>query len=172
MRFSYFENVYFFTATILNWQNLLSDDRMKTIIVQSLKYMSSERCRFLGFVIMPNHIHILLEFKNDSKENFQRDFLKYSAQRFIQIMRNEDPSRLKSYQSTQKDRKYQIWERRPLWVKIDFEEKFNVKLNYIHHNPISGKWKLSDSTEAYKWSSAAFHAGLENEFEWLEMLDH
>jgi hypothetical protein len=31
------------------------------------------------------------------------------------------------------------------------------KLDYIHHNPISGKWNLADTFIDYKHSSAGFY---------------
>ncbi len=50
----------FFTATILEWKHLLADDRMKQIIVSSLQFLVNDRrVKVYGFVIMPNHIHII-----------------------------------------------------------------------------------------------------------------
>ena len=34
---------------------------------------------------------------------------------------------------------------------------FHQKLDYIHHNPVSGKWKLSHEYTDYPHSSAAFY---------------
>jgi len=35
-------------------------------------------------------------------------------------------------------------------AKAIFSEKFLVqKLNYIHHNPITGKWKLAEDFVSY-----------------------
>ena len=167
--FSYFIDLYFFTATILNWQNLLDDDRMKEIIIKSLEYMSEKRTKIYGFVIMPNHIHMLLTLEDgQSQADFQRDFLKYTSQRFIQIMRNENNPKLNNYLSTQKDRKYQIWERRPYWTEVNKQEIFDTKLKYIHNNPLSGKWNLCNIPEEYKWSSCMFYEGMENNFPFLK----
>ena len=41
----------------------------------------------------------------------------------------------------------------------DFIEQ---KLNYIHKNPISGKWNLADSYVDYPYSSARFYEYGEN----------
>ncbi len=39
-----------------------------------------------------------------------------------------------------------------------FSEKFLLqKLNYIHHNPVSGKWKLAKDFVSYEHSSASFY---------------
>ena len=39
-----------------------------------------------------------------------------------------------------------------------FSEKFLIqKLNYIHHNPVSGKWRLAKDFVSYEHSSALFY---------------
>jgi REP element-mobilizing transposase RayT len=49
----------FFTATILEWKNLLADDRMKDIIISSLQFLVNDgRVKVYAFVLMPNHIHV------------------------------------------------------------------------------------------------------------------
>ena len=51
----------FFTATIFEWKHLLADDKYKNIIIESLLFLKSEKSVviYYGFVIMPNHIHII-----------------------------------------------------------------------------------------------------------------
>jgi putative transposase len=57
-----FSNTYFFTATALNW-NLIFDEAAKNIIVKSLKHLvDHKKILVLGFVVMPNHLHILMAY--------------------------------------------------------------------------------------------------------------
>ncbi|MEJ7675354.1 MAG: hypothetical protein WKF59_22265 [Chitinophagaceae bacterium] len=43
-------------------------------------------------------------------------------------------------------------------AKAIFSERFLVqKLKYIHHNPITGKWKLAEDFVSYEHSSASFY---------------
>ena len=43
-------------------------------------------------------------------------------------------------------------------IKPCYNEKFLLqKLNYIHNNPVAGKWKLSNLPEEYVHSSACFY---------------
>ncbi len=43
-------------------------------------------------------------------------------------------------------------------AKAIFSEKFLVqKLNYIHYNPVTGKWKLAKDFVSYEHSSASFY---------------
>ena len=52
--------IQFFTASILGWKRLLEPNKYKSIIMGSLKYLVKEQRIYLyGFVIMPNHIHLI-----------------------------------------------------------------------------------------------------------------
>lgn len=52
--------IYFLTATINNWNKLLTEDIMKEIITSSLKYLSvQKKIEVYAFVIMPNHLHFV-----------------------------------------------------------------------------------------------------------------
>ena len=65
-RKSYMEigEVFFWTATINNWQHLLSEDRFKEVIIQSLRTLSERGLAdIFAFVIMPNHIHLIWRTK-------------------------------------------------------------------------------------------------------------
>ncbi len=56
--FNYYPH--FFTATILEWKHLLSDDHMKNIIISSLDFLVTDKSiKVYAFVVMPDHIHII-----------------------------------------------------------------------------------------------------------------
>ena len=61
------EYILFFTATILDWKPLLKPDDHKKIIMDSLKFLTLNKRIFLyGFVIMPNHIHLLWRMQENN----------------------------------------------------------------------------------------------------------
>jgi putative transposase len=102
---------------------------------------------------MPNHIHILWCKQPEwLDKNVQQHFAKFTAQ---QLKFSLNPTELLNYKSTQNDRQYQFWERRPhiatMYNRIVLEEK----LDYIHANPV--KANLCDLPENYKFSSAAYY---------------
>ena len=66
----------FFTATCNNWQLLLQPDKHKQLIMDSLRFLVEDKRIWLyGFVIMPNHIHLLWR-KQDAwlNKNIQQIF--------------------------------------------------------------------------------------------------
>ncbi|MGK2863242.1 MAG: hypothetical protein ACSLE0_15025 [Chitinophagaceae bacterium] len=61
-RKSYIEigEVFFWTATINQWQKLLLQHKYKEVVINSLEYLSREgKIDVYAFVIMPNHIHLI-----------------------------------------------------------------------------------------------------------------
>jgi putative transposase len=89
---------YFWTATINNWQRLLSDDAYKDVIIASLQHLSNQnKIDVFAFVIMPNHIHLIWRIKEmNGKETPQGSFLKYTGHEFKKMLRTENPEALKS----------------------------------------------------------------------------
>lgn len=148
----------FFTATCLNWQPLLREDSRKNIIMDSLKFLVEDiRIWLYGFVIMPNHIH-LLWCKQDKwvDKNIQQQFLKYTAQQIkFEMINHQKLDELELYRSTQSDRKFHFWERRPYKATMYNRKIADQKIDYIHHNPV--KAGLCSDPGEYKYSSYAFY---------------
>ena len=153
----------FFTATILEWKNLLQPDKYKDIVVNSLRFLVKEqRIKLYGFVIMWNHQHLIWQMMPGmEREDVQRDFLKGTAKRIKADLRYYHPQKLKEFRVNAKDRRYQIWEKNSLSVELRNEKVFRQKLDYLHNNPVrAGICKLP---EEYKYSSAKFYnTGVDN----------
>ncbi|MDZ7898648.1 MAG: transposase [Arcicella sp.] len=149
----------FFTATNLWWKKLLKPDKYKQIIVDSLAFLvKNERVKVYGFVIMPNHIHIVWRINEEHKrEDVQRDFLKFTAQQIKQDLEINHPAVLSHFEVNLKDRKYQFWERNPLSVDLYSRKIVYQKLKYIHSNPLQDKWQLAKKPEDYWFSSYRFY---------------
>lgn len=156
----------FFTATILEWKPLLTDDTYKDIIINSLLFLKNEKSIVVfGFVIMPNHIHLIWQIQDGYKrERIQNRFLKFTAQQIkFRLIDNNDQA-LSQFRVNTSDREYQIWERNALSVDLWSEPVFMQKLNYIHNNPLQHKWQLAKFPEDYKYSSAKFYETGDDEF--------
>jgi len=151
------EHPQFFTATILEWKKLLKPEKYKSIIIDSLRFLvSDKRIKLFAFVIMDNHIHLIWQIMDEMKEkDVQRDFLKYTAQRIKQDLYRNHKSVLAMFLVRAKDRRYQFWERNALSIELRTEKVFLQKLNYIHANPVRAG--LCQHAEHYKYSTARFY---------------
>ena len=152
-------HIQFFTATIYKWIPILFDNRFKDIITDSLTYLVREkRCEIYGFVIMPNHIHLIWKIDPSHQlEDVQRDFLKYTGQQFRFKLKDSDSGALEKFEVNLKDRKYQFWQRNSFSIDLWSRQVVEQKLDYIHHNPVSGKWNLSADFVQYYYSSASYY---------------
>jgi putative transposase len=161
------EHANFITITCLEWRYILVEDSFKEIIISSLKFLSdSKRVNIFAFCIMSNHLHMIWQMIGDHrKEDVQRDFLKYTGQRILKVMRNSKSPLLDKLYVGAKDRKYQVWERNALSIPLYSDKAFFQKLNYIHNNPVVAG--LCDSAEDYKFSSALFYSRGVRNFDFL-----
>jgi len=129
--------LYFYTATIINWRPLLKSDTLKLIIMNSLKYLvDAKKIRIYGFVLMPNHIHLIWELLElNGKEKPHASFMKFTSHNFQKVLRENNPKGLELFLSDKKTRKYQFWQRNSLRVILYTPDIIYQKLDYIHNNP-------------------------------------
>ena len=122
--------LFFSTSTILNWKPLLKPNGNKDIIISSLEHLvDRKRINLYGFVVMPTHIHSIFSLcEGNLLKDVQRDFGKYTAQQLKLNIHLDDMFSIEEFNSTQIDRNYQIWERRPLSIPIYNDKPFYQKL--------------------------------------------
>jgi REP element-mobilizing transposase RayT len=147
----------FYTATIYEWQHLLADNKHKDIIVDSLKFLVTQKqIQLNAFVIMSNHIHLIWQPQSGfSPTDIQSSFMKYTAQQFKHSLTENNMDALASFKVNKYDREYQFWKREPLGIELISPAVFEQKLNYIHCNPVRAG--LCINPEDYYYSSAAFY---------------
>lgn len=147
----------FYTATIVEWKTLLTDDKHKDIIIKSLEFLVKEKRIILNaFVIMSNHIHLIWQpMFGFTLSDIQTSFMKYTAQQLKRSLSNSNPAMIEEFKVNKYDRAYQIWKREPLSVELRTHEVFIQKLEYIHYNPV--KAGLCIHPEDYYYSSARFY---------------
>ena len=137
--------IYFYTSTIVGWKRLLKPDPYKKIIINSLKNLADRRCiQIYGFVIMPNHIHLIWEMlKMNGKEMPDTSLIKFTAHEFKQELSHNYPHILAMFKADTNDREYQFWQRDALAIRLFSREMLIQKLEYIHSNPLKERWDLA-----------------------------
>src|SRR6478609_3424173 len=160
----------FLTVTNLNWLPVLQNHHHKQILIEALKHrVVLKQVSIYAFVIMPNHFHAIWQLHDGiNKVSFQRDLLKFTVRSILKFMLMNDDPLLNSLKVKAADRQQQVWERNSLSIDLWSEKVFIQKLNYIHNNPVRGKWKLSLTPEEYKYGSALFYETGIDEFGFLE----
>ena len=136
--------VYFWTITINKWQHLLNSDENKMIVINSLQWLvQNTLVKIYGYVIMPNHIHLIWEqLSMNGKEFPKNSFEKFTAKTLVNKMKQEKDRSLQKYAVKATDRQYNIWLRDPLAVLVSSREMAAQKLEYMHLNPLQPHWTL------------------------------
>ena len=75
---------------------------------------------------------------------------------------------LKHYEVNQANKKHEIWQRDSLGIEVYSREVAKQKLDYIHFNPVSGKWNLAKDDIDYYFSSARFYETSVDDFGFLK----
>ena len=162
--------IFFWTATINQWQKLMLQDEYKEVVISSLEYLSNAgKIDVYAFVIMPNHIHLIWKTNElNGKETAQGSFLKYTAHEFIKMLHRE--GKLASYKVDAENKKHEFWQRDSLAVHLYSCEVAFQKLKYIHNNPLTEHWQLAKQPYDYKYSSARYYELYEKNFSFLKDL--
>ena len=178
-RKSYIEigEVFFWTATINQWQNLLWENSYKDVITSSLEYLSNAgKIDVFAFVIMTNHLHLIWRTNeltrqlSGGKETAQGSFLKYTAHEFRKMLVKEGGGKLSSYKVDAENKKHEFWQRDSLAIPLYSRAVAFQKLKYIHNNPLAEHWQLAKHPCDYKYSSARYYEVNEKNFSFLKDL--
>lgn len=114
-----------------------------------------------GYVIMTNHIHLIIQSEHAELSDLLRDFKKYTATRILDLLQNNPESRRewilerfhKATLSHSRNKNYQVWQYGNHAEEIYSEKFLWSKLNYIHLNPIKAGFVARASD--YIYSSAS-----------------
>lgn len=149
--------IYFWTATIHSWYDLLTDDVNKQIICNSLQTLSERKLiSVYGFVIMPTHIHLIWQLhEKNGKESAKGSFMKFTAHEFKKKLQGNKA--LDKFKVNASNKQYEFWQRDSLGIEIYSKSVAIQKLGYMHFNPVKGKWKLAFDDLSYFYSSARFY---------------
>ena len=159
--------IYFWTATIHKWLHLLESDLNKQLIIGYLKKLTDDGLiTVYAFVMMPNHIHLVWQQnKLNGKETPKSSLLKYTGHEFLKQLKAESKSYL--YEVNAANKKHEIWQRDSLGIEIYSVKVAKQKIDYIHNNPVNGKWQLAKDYLSYHYSSARFYETGIDEFGFL-----
>jgi REP element-mobilizing transposase RayT len=153
---------YFLTTTAAKHAHIFKREPVIRIILDSLHFIRTNKgIKLFVFVVMPNHIHLIVQFPEIyTPSDMMRDFKRHTARQIIRQFQVEE--RMKELGVLQRsnedqDQEYKVWEE-GYDARDIFSQKFlSQKMEYIHYNPCQPQWKLAGAPEEYPWSSARFY---------------
>lgn len=113
-----------------------------------------------GYVIMSNHLHIIIQSSNNDLSGLIRDFKKFTAKAMINQIKTEKESRRdwllelfsKATETHTRNKVYQFWRYGNHPEEIFGKKYLWSKLDYIHLNPVRAG--LVEKASHYLYSSA------------------
>ena len=158
--------IFFVTFSCYKWLPLISITNSYSSVYKWFGILNEKGADILGYVIMPNHVHLLIYLRKGAPQlnklisNGKR-FLAYQIVHQLKVMQRHDIlSKLSAgvqANERKKGKKHQVF-RLSFDARVCFDEKMvEQKLDYIHANPVSGKWQLENDFADYEHSSAGFY---------------
>lgn len=152
---------HFVTFTVHQWVDVFTRREYINIFLDSVKFCQREKgLKVHAWVIMTNHIHMIISSEGAKLSDIIRDLKKFTAsQIFRAIESNSKESRKRWLQwLLKKDNKVWFWEEGYHGEQILTESFFQFKLDYIHMNPV--KAGFVEKEEEYSYSSCSDYYGI------------
>lgn len=162
-----YDGIYFITFTCCRWLHLFEEAKAYEAVYKWFDYLKSKGHYITGFVIMPNHVHVLIAFRNtqgqsiNSIEGNGKRFMAYEIVKRLKDLKKEEMLKsLETYVNAKeklKGKLHEVFEPSFDWKECTTDKFIEQKLNYIHENPCRGRWELSKYPEEYNHSSASYY---------------
>ncbi len=153
---------YYITATVVDWIDIFTRQTYRDSIIESLDYCIKNKGMILyGYVIMSNHIHLIIQSEDGKLSDLIRDFKKFTAKNILDKIQAVPESRkewmLESFklaaEKHTRNKNYQFWQYGNHAEEIYSNKFMWSKLDYIHLNPVRAG--LVEKASHYIYSSAS-----------------
>ena len=154
------DHLYFVTTTAAEHTHIFRRDIVKRILGDGLYYVSlMNRVTLYAFVIMPNHVHAIIQCPPEvPPKDRARAYKGDTARLIVRHYQVEDQQpaleALRRLVTRPQKQEYKVWEDGYLAKAVESSDFLQQKLNYTHDNPVQPHWQLVELPEHYPWSSA------------------
>lgn len=162
------EATYYLTFQVVGWADVFSRQIYRDIIIDSFKYcIENKGLELFAYVIMTNHVHVIMRSKNGNLSDIVRDFKKYTSKQILELIsssniesRREWLEMIFKYHARFNKRagERQLWTHENHAVELSTNEMMDSRLNYIHNNPVRAG--IVQNPEDYIYSSASNYADM------------
>jgi len=152
---------HFITPTVVDWIDVFTRQTYRDIVIESLDYCIKNKGMILyGYVIMSNHIHMIVQSEDGKLSDLIRDFKKFTAKNILEKIKNSPESRREwmlerfklAAEGHKRNKEYQFWQYGNHAEEIYSTTFMWSKLHYIHLNPVRAG--LVAKASEYIYSSA------------------
>lgn len=155
------EGQYFITCTVHQWIDVFTKEVYKEILLDSIRHCQENKgLQVYGWVLMTNHIHMIISSNKNKLTDIIRDFKKYTATKIVDAIANNATESRKNWLLwlLKNDNEINFWQEGYHGEEIFTFEFFETKLNYMHQNPV--KAGIVEKEEEYLYSSCGDYYGI------------
>lgn len=154
--------IHFITCTVVDWVDVFTRKTYRDIVINCLKYCIENKGMLVyGYVVMSNHIHLIIQSKDAKLSDLIRDFKKFTAKNILEAIQQNPESRrewvlerfAKATETHSRNKNYQFWQYGNHAEEIYTLHFLWDKLNYIHLNPVRAG--IVEKAQDYLYSSAS-----------------
>jgi putative transposase len=156
-------DLHFITCSCYQRRPWLDSDKRRDLFLTILEEVRAEhRCVVLGYVVMPEHFHLLMsEPQVGTPSTAMQSVKQRFAQRVVPRQRQRRPAGIRPLQTAQgaghpMSKSMPIWQPRFYDFNVWTEDKRIEKLRYMHRNPVNRG--LVVEAEQWRWSSFRSYA--------------
>ena len=147
---------HFITAAIVDWvdtstssvQVVFSRQSYREVIIDCFNFcIKNEGMILYSYVIMSNHIYMIVQSSDGKLSDLLRDFKKFTSKKIIQTIINEPESRRewmldyfsKACEHLKREQKHKVWQDGYHAEHIYSNSFIKQKVAYIHNIPVKEK---------------------------------
>lgn len=148
------QGTYFVTFTVNQWVDVFTRKEYIDILLDSLRYCQKNKgLEIFNWVIMSNHIHLIISSNKDGLSDIIRDFKKYTSRQIVEAIKSNPYESRKNWLLwlLRDEENILFWQDGYHAEEITSLEFYNSKQDYIHYNPV--KAGLVEKQEEYIYSS-------------------
>ena len=166
---------YFVTFTCHKWLPLIEESKLYNYLPTWANHLKEKGLKTSAYVAMPNHLHFVFFVEEKSKGlNYMvgegKRFMAYEIVKRLKKLGKEELLSLLAREVQEEERKkgekHQVFKLSFDAKLLESEKEILNVMDYIHHNPVSGRWGLVEDFTKYMYSSASFYElGITNKVE-------
>ena len=146
--------MYFITCTVHQWADVFTRKAYVDILLDSLRHCQQNKgLKIYAWVVMTNHIHLIVSSDKEKLSDIIRDFKKYTSKQIFQAIENNPNESRKRWLTwlLKKEGAIWFWEEGYHGEEITDKAMLDSKINYIHMNPVRAN--IVEKEEEYLYSS-------------------
>ncbi|MCB0502889.1 MAG: transposase [Bacteroidetes bacterium] len=163
------DGIYFLSFATVGWIDVFTRNEYKEVLVDSLKYCQKYKgLEIYSWVVMSNHVHLVVSSKKGDLSGTLRDFKKFTASELIRRIKSNTKESRRDWMlhlfskygtANSQNKNYQFWrqDNQPKELLRYANSFAQQKINYIHNNPVVAG--IVDEAKHYLYSSARDYCG-------------